>query len=174
MISRRPRSSRCLRALGVALLILGIGRVPLPRADYHSIRHHDGPGQACRLHEHLLRWHPDAGESVDVAMLHWHWAHPLAPLGHEDEQGPGVRIHAPDWLGGPTSREAATSWAPSPSPSLVDRPDAPSPPVAPAPVPADARSSWASLRAGPRPARAFGATFAPGISRNALLQVWTC
>jgi hypothetical protein len=62
-----------MRRLGIAVLALGLLHVPLPRADYHEIRHQHGRGEVCVHHDHLLRWHPEAGNADAVAMLHWHW-----------------------------------------------------------------------------------------------------
>jgi len=64
------------RWLALALMIPGLLRVPLPQVDFHVIRHHHGAGETCPKHDHLLRWHPQAGESEDVAVLHWHWLLP--------------------------------------------------------------------------------------------------
>ncbi|WP_337173352.1 hypothetical protein [Paludisphaera sp.] len=82
------------------LLIPGLLHVPLPRADFHVIRHHHGPGEVCPKHDHLLRWHPLAGEGDEVAVLHWHWllprsageadpvADPSIPVAHADDGDP--------------------------------------------------------------------------------------
>ena len=64
------------RVVGIIMLIPGLLRVPLPQADFHVIRHHHGAGEVCTFHDHLLRWHPLAGEAEDVAVLHWHWLLP--------------------------------------------------------------------------------------------------
>ncbi len=90
------------KLLGISLLIAGVVRVPLPQADYHNIRHHDGPGEICLLHDHLLRWHPSAASNEDVALLHWHWFVPLAesdPNQQEgaDHRGPVLHAHFSDW-----------------------------------------------------------------------------
>ena len=79
MILRRPANASCLRLLGIVLLIPGLLRIPLPQVDYHNIRHHDGAGEFCPYHDHLLRWHPTASQNEDVAMLHWHWLVPQSP-----------------------------------------------------------------------------------------------
>ena len=118
VILRRPLKLAVLRLLGIALLIPGLLRVPLPQVDYHNIRHHDGAGGFCPYHDHLLRWHPSASRDDDVAVLHWHW---LAPQGlgdsaasgsGEDQPVPsGPAIHAylvdclePEWTSGPLIR----------------------------------------------------------------------
>src|SRR3954470_22387241 len=101
------RSSRCARQRWgrlsvIALAILSLVHAPLPQPDFHTIRHHDAPGEVCPKHDHLLRWHHDAGSSSDVAVLHWHWFLPTTsgeadspPLG----SGSGLALHAhlPDW-----------------------------------------------------------------------------
>jgi hypothetical protein len=117
--SRRRTERRGLRILGIGMLILSTIRVPLPQADYHNIRHHDGPGEVCLYHDHLLRWHPSADFAADVAMLHWHWVAPLVepgagrPGGDPEHRAPGSgpALHAhvgdwpePDWTGTPLVR----------------------------------------------------------------------
>lgn len=105
MILRRPVGSSVARFLGIALLIPGLLRIPLPRIDYHNIRHHDGPGEICPHHDHLLRWHPMASQNEDVAVLHWHWLTPQAVLpgapADRDQDGqhslpPSLHAHLPD------------------------------------------------------------------------------
>lgn len=96
-----------LRRLGIGVLILSSIRIPLPQADYHNIRHHDGPGEVCVYHDHLLRWHPAADRSADVSMLHWHWFLPVVEPGAggaagNDENrsplsGPALHAHLGDW-----------------------------------------------------------------------------
>src|SRR3954452_18321557 len=66
------------RSLGIVFLILSLVHAPLPQPDFHNIRHHDGPGEVCDHHDHLLRWHPGAGVARDVAILHWHWFLPTS------------------------------------------------------------------------------------------------
>src|SRR6516165_9514795 len=80
------------------MLILSTIRVPLPQADYHNIRHHDGPGEICAYHDHLLRWHPSADANDDVVLLHWHWVVPLVDFtgygGGASDRYPGQAVHA--------------------------------------------------------------------------------
>jgi hypothetical protein len=98
------------------MLVPGLLRVPLPQADFHNIRHHDGAGEICPLHDHLLRWHPTASQNDDVATVHWHWIIPPAgdsgdgsASGNGDRDGfPSPLLHAyhldcfePDWSGDP-------------------------------------------------------------------------
>jgi hypothetical protein len=86
-------------------MILSAIHVPLPQPDYHNIRHHDGPGEICLYHDHLLRWHPSAKTNEDVSLLHWHWVIPLARpdadrLGGDGEgqaPGPALHAHVGDW-----------------------------------------------------------------------------
>jgi hypothetical protein len=94
--------------LGIGMLILSVIHVPLPQADFHNIRHHDGPGQICIHHDHLLRWHPLAESNEDVALLHWHWFVPAIELGNPNQQsdddnhrpgsGPALHAHVGDGL----------------------------------------------------------------------------
>jgi hypothetical protein len=89
------------------MVILSAIHIPLPRADYHNIRHHDAPGEICPYHDHLLRWHPSARFDDDVALLHWHWFVPLVEPGAQqpgadDEHrapgsGPALHAHLGDW-----------------------------------------------------------------------------
>jgi len=118
---RRSSRRSGTQVLGIAMLILGLFRVPLPQADYHNIRHHDGAGEICPHHDHLLRWHPLAGGEKDVAVLHWHWVLPRAESsGESSDTGLGwphpvssPRLHAFfadylafDWSGTPAVRPA--------------------------------------------------------------------
>jgi hypothetical protein len=113
-MARRRADGRVVRALGIGILIFGIVHVPLPQADYHNIRHHDGPGEVCPYHDHLLRWHPSASSDDDVSLLHWHWFVPQGELGDHQERtgdvnrgpisGPVLHAHLPssllpDWPG---------------------------------------------------------------------------
>jgi hypothetical protein len=118
--------------LGIALLIPGLLRIPLPQIDFHNIRHHDGKGEICPHHDHLLRWHPTASHDKDVAMLHWHWLAPQSvqvnpPSGRETD-GPmprsGLALHAhlpdctePDWRADPVIRPESRRCGQSPVPS---------------------------------------------------------
>ena len=79
------------RTLGISLLILSLVHTPLPQPDFHNIRHHDGPGEVCEHHDHLLRWHPGAGVARDVAVLHWHWFLPADPGTDPPAEGSGRR-----------------------------------------------------------------------------------
>ncbi len=91
---RRGRSTSGLaRVLGVVLLIPGLLQVPLPRVEFHIVRHQHGPGQVCPKHDHLLRWHPHAGEGEGVAVLHWHWMLPRS-VDSAEQYGAGRSIPA--------------------------------------------------------------------------------
>jgi hypothetical protein len=154
-------------------LILGLAHTPLPQPDFHNIRHHDGPGEVCEHHDHLLRWHPGAGRADDVAVLHWHWFLPTSePLDAGGESaGPAVHAHvvdwqAPGWNEGPrvsadTTVRPPTGLAASPMPGLTFL-------ILPSPtLLADAASAR-------RRVRAFSATFAPDAPLTSLFQRWDC
>ena len=166
---RRPLAQAGLRRFGVVLLALGLFRVPLPQADFHNIRHHDGTGEVCPHHDHLLRWHPKASQNEDVAMLHWHWFVPQSqdgdrPPGGDDQNTPasGHALHAyladclePDWNADPVIRTDARGRAfrsIAPSLSLLAPSGGLTSPVAASPPPAAMLASSmhcaAGLRAG--------------------------
>ena len=91
---RRLARLRGLRALGIVFVILSLVHTPLPQPDFHNIRHHDGPGEICTFHDHLLRWHPDAGLADDVAVLHWHWFFAASVPSVMHPRGTWPAIHA--------------------------------------------------------------------------------
>jgi len=93
----RPRTMT-RRIVGMMMLIPGLLHVPLPQADFHVIRHHHGPGQTCPYHEHLLRWHPLAGEAEDVAVFHWHWLLPQSLDAVASDPSPRLHAHVVDTL----------------------------------------------------------------------------
>ncbi len=175
MLTHRWPGHPRARALGISLLILSLAHAPLPRADFHNVRHHDAPGEVCEFHDHLLRWHPDAGQADDVALLHWHWVLPPSPAGpgHSGEgTGPILHAHADGWEAvapeaGPavvpdsTSRWAAVAAPPRGAPDF-------DPAILAHPVDRVAR------RDGAGPVHAFAATFAPRASLSSWLQRWTC
>ena len=172
MPTRRWSDHHRARLPGIILLILSLVHAPLPRADFHNVRHHDAAGEVCEHHDHLLRWHPDAGRAEDVAVLHWHWILPTSgPVepGHSGD-GPVLHAHVSGWDA--TSPDAGPLVVPDRSsrpieaaaPSLLALADAPfAPPV-----------DRPGLRAGIGPVRTFGATFAPRISPASRLQRWSC
>ncbi|APW62692.1 hypothetical protein [Paludisphaera borealis] len=86
------------QVVGIVMLIPGLLRVPLPQADFHIIRHHHGFGEVCPQHDHLLRWHPQAGETEDVAVLHWHWLLPQALDITPGGSTPALHAHVVDSL----------------------------------------------------------------------------
>ena len=108
MAARRQATRRGTRILGIGMLILSVIHVPLPQADFHNIRHHDGPGQICIYHDHLLRWHPSAESNEDVSLLHWHWFVPFVEPGDQNQRpndddhrpgsGPALHAHVGDGL----------------------------------------------------------------------------
>lgn len=104
--------------LGIAMLIPGLLRVPLPQADFHVIRHHHGEGEDCPRHNHLLRWHPEAGDSEAEAVLHWHWFLPqcldMALSGEHLGDNPVLHAH--------NAEDLQCFWSPS-SATLVDARD---------------------------------------------------
>ena len=164
-----------IRVLGVGLLILGLVHAPMPQADFHNVSHQDGPGQVCELHDHLLRWHPDAGTAEDVAVLHWHWLLPTMNPVQGDKLGenvPKIHAHVDDWQGiqvddGPNyfASSAARSIDPPPSSPLTAFD------LAAISLPSDHRG----LRAGPEPpVRAFGSTLTTHESLSCWLSRWSC
>lgn len=172
MRGRGPANGWRGRAGGIILLILGLVHLPLPQPDFHNIRHHDGQGEVCEFHDHLLRWHPGAGVASDVAVLHWHWFLPGAEPSPEGlGNGLAVHAHSPDWPAGAWSDDG-----PRVAPSIESRPlDRPAlnpldPPVSIAASVASASSPVAGIH----PPLAFGATFAPGVSLTSLLHRWIC
>ena len=98
-MSRRLRPfNLVVRVLGILFVIPGLLQVPLPEADFHVVRHHHGKGEVCPQHDHLLRWHPQAGEGEAVAVLHWHWMPPqtLDPSALDGGVRPSPALHAHD------------------------------------------------------------------------------
>ena len=172
MLTHRWHRHHRARALGITLLILSLAHAPLPRADFHNVRHHDAPGEVCEHHDHLLRWHPDAGQADDVAILHWHWllpsSGPVEP-GHSGD-GPVLHAHLDGW--------EATS--PDAGPVVVpDGMSRPITPPAPGPLAFDAAIlahpvDRTCLRDRGKPGHAFAATFSPRVSLAAWLQRWSC
>jgi hypothetical protein len=106
--ARRNGHRPGLRVLGIGIVILSVIHVPLPQADYHNVRHHDGYGEVCVHHDHLLRWHPSADSNADLTLLHWHWFLPLLEPAnphqrsdddhHRPGSGPALHAHVGDGL----------------------------------------------------------------------------
>ena len=94
MSARRSARHRGARRLGIMIVILGLVHTPLPQPDFHNIRHHDGAGEVCEHHDHLIQWHPGAGIASDVAVLHWHWFLPSPPGTDPSPPGSGLAVHA--------------------------------------------------------------------------------
>ena len=173
MRARRLAQRRFGRVMGIGMLVLSLIHAPLPQPDFHTIRHHDGPGEVCEKHDHLLRWHPNAGVSSDVAVLHWHWFLPAAAGTDTSAPSSGHALHAhsPDW--------EALTWdngpklvADSTSARLIVKLAASTAPLGH--LPAIVGPATASLPDGARPPLSFGASFAPRTKLNALFQRWVC
>jgi hypothetical protein len=171
MLSRRSAPHRGARGLEIIILIFGLVHTPLPQPDFHNIRHHDGDGEVCEHHDHLLRWHPEAGIADDVAVLHWHWCFPVAePMDLSPEQsGPAVHAHVVDW-------QAAT-WEEGPQVSV----DLTSRFLGPLETPSGLSfllhpdTADTAIPTPPLPlSRTFGATFAPHADLSCLFQRWVC
>jgi hypothetical protein len=158
--------------LGIGLLILSLGHTPLPQADFHNIRHHDGPGEICRFHEHLLQWHPNAALADDVAVLHWHWILPAPGWPGGDACGDSAGLHAqvPDWSA--LAWNGAPQLLPEGSIRLANRPELE--PLAPFAPQLHVHSAALLARSGPSASHAFSATFAPRIPIASLLSRWVC
>ncbi|WZO98324.1 hypothetical protein EP7_005384 [Isosphaeraceae bacterium EP7] len=160
--------------LATTMVVLGILRTPFPEADFHNIRHHDTPGEVCAMHDHLLRWHPEAGVADDVAVLHWHWLNPANALpGGPVDSTPALHANIPDQPGtvpDPLPQIALDESSSSPAAGRLVTLD----PIGPGLTPflLDAFSFWhppsmAPVGSHPRAPR-------PAASPLALLQRWTC
>lgn len=171
MRAGRAERGRGARAAWVVALVVGLGPWPLPKADFHNVRHHDRPGEVCALHEHLLRWHPGAGVAADVAVLHWHWIPPAAdPRGLPDrDDAPTLHASGPDrfaptWDDGPRLAPETSRWARHLAPELA----------APGLAGATLLASDATVRARAGPSPGDAATAFGRVPRTALLQRWCC
>lgn len=172
---RVPRSAhkQGLRRLGIILLISGLVPIPLPEPDFHNIRHHDGPGEVCEHHDHLLRWHPGAGSADDVAILHWHWYLPLSEEadGSSSGTGPALHAHVVDWLG--SSWEDGPRIVPDDSSGLIGRiASSAQTTLSPELLPAGGMAIVPDP--GRHPSFAFRTPLARRASLNSLLQRWVC
>jgi hypothetical protein len=163
-----------IRTLGVMFVTLSLVHTPLPRPDFHNIRHHDAPGEVCEFHDHLLRWHPGAGVASDVSVLHWHWFLPSEPEpGDNLARGvPAVHAHAPDWQ--TATWESAPPLAPAglTSSRLIPRPG--SGPFDFLIVPSASAFLAVTHTPGMPSTLASRATIAPGVGLFALHQRWDC
>ncbi len=169
----RPTPVRRLQRLTIAVLLLGLGHLPLPVADYHVIRHEDGPRQVCRLHDHLLRWHPEARGSVEVATLHWHWLPPVSlPEDSSPEGSPRIDSHAHELP--EMTPDAAPRLASSGPIRLQERSSSDFSPMPPRSPFSDLKEDPGWSGCGPSFAHAFTSTFPPRSGLSALLQRWTC
>jgi hypothetical protein len=172
MSFRRLGRQREVRRLGIVALILSLVHAPLPQPDFHNIRHHDGPGEVCEYHDHLLRWHPDARSADDVAILHWHWFFPAGPDNGAPpcDGGSALHAHVPDWQAPNWGDEPRIS--PDHSSRFHGRPVLSLVALIP---PTDLADALAAVPAtGPPRPLAFGATFAPRASLTSLLHRWVC
>lgn len=163
----RPRPARYA---SVALLILGLSRTPVPMADFHNIRHHHNPGQVCRLHDHLLRYHPNDNSAPDQRVLHWHWLFPWELADHPSAPGkPAIHAHTP--VGLDLTRDDGPQLTPSVSVQLVERATY----HARVDLPLCAKGiESATVRAGPARCRAFTSTFPAHPRLTPILQRWVC
>ncbi len=170
---RRPTRRRGLHGSGIILLIFGLVHTPLPQPDFHNIRHHDSPGEVCDYHDHLLRWHPQAGLAEDVATLHWHWFVPFADEPQGDLPGSGLAIHAhiSDWFD--SNWDNGPLVVPDHASRLLSRLAADSVSVWAAPL---VPSTEVTARLGLESWRVFDARalIARTGSLNSLLQRWVC
>jgi|SRR5579883_2477692 len=172
MPSQKLARHRGIQFLGIAYVILSLVHTPLPQPDFHNIRHHDGPGEVCEHHDHLLRWHPGAGAAEDVAVLHWHWFLPASESAGVPSQGSGPAFHAhvPDWQ--ISTWDDGPRISPDSQSRFVGRLGTNSLTIFSAILPNGEVAALQAVR--PRSLLSFGATFAPGIPRASLLQRWTC
>ena len=169
---RRLQQHHRARTFAVSLLILALLPTPLPRVEFHNVRHHDAPGQVCEYHDHLLRWHPDARGAADVPILHWHWAWPEPDAGPADSghDGVGPRLHA--HLADEVAADARTTPA-----VVADAPPrAPVPPLGILDALAFALPGHIPPRidVGSPPGLPFSATYAPRTSLTDRLVRWSC
>jgi hypothetical protein len=167
------RSARQHRShsLGVTLVILGLVHMPLPQPDFHNIRHHDGAGEVCEHHDHLLRWHPGAGQAADVAVLHWHWFLPLAEGADASSEPsrPAIHAHVADWQA--SCWEVAPRISADTTARIMTAPESSSD-CSLSMLPAT--TSPAAQRPGGPRVHSFSATFAPSAPLPCLFQRWVC
>jgi hypothetical protein len=164
---------RGIRALAVAVVALSQVHTSLPHLDFHNIRHHDGTGETCAHHDHLLRWHPGASVASDEAVLHWHW---FLPTTSDDPlcDGPGLAMHAhlPDWSASPWDGGPQVATSPRSRPDLSPRLAAG--PLGPAVAVLSLDVGGVLPIAGTSGPTDRGASFARRASLTALLQRWVC
>jgi hypothetical protein len=158
----------------IALIALALSHAPLPVADFHTIAHHDAPGEVCELHDHLLRWHPDAGSSNSIAVLHWHWLSPLDFPWQTAASDRSQAIHAHS--GDPAIANWNADLSIVPEPSTAARIDFS---IRHQPIFAvvcrDLVGDRGEPRAGPRASnRAYSATFGESNNLIKLLQHFIC
>jgi hypothetical protein len=157
----------------IAFAILSLIHAPLPQPDFHTIRHHDAPGEVCPKHDHLLRWHAGASSATDIAVLHWHWFLPTTSGSDSPPLGSGHALHAhlPDWQA--EARDNAPQVAPErDSTRLVVKLAASA--SSPFDLPSITINSLVSPCRATRLPVAFSATFAPRVRFTSRLQRWVC
>ena len=160
------------RTLAVSLLIFALLPTPWPKVEFHNVRHHDAPGQVCEYHDHLLRWHPDAGNAEDVAVFHWHWAWPSKTPSESGHEGNGLRLHAYLADDALPSTNSAPMIVADTSARLSVAPVVAAPSLVIAfPLPS---LDLVALRSSALPPSTFGATFAPRTSLTSRLHRWSC
>jgi hypothetical protein len=169
---RRRGLTRLVRRLGITLLILGLAHVPLPTADFHVIGHEHGEGQACLLHDHLLRWHASDAPS-EGAVLHFHWALLAASMPEAEAQGPAIHADSPEPFDIELSDDSPQSSFSAPGRSLVAKP-LPILLTAFLPVADTTRTLQAASACRASTSRNFGTTFPPRDSLASRLQRWIC
>ena len=164
---RRVGSKSWPGRLGIILLILGLGRVPLPIPVLHADGHSDPAGPIC-----LNQEHPGAAKGPDKS-ARWRWVvlNTSALCGSPSAIGSEASECHPDW----------SSCEHDPSPQfLVTGQSRRFANPSTIPLPDDLPALMAGRsRALARPvpalaARNFVATYPPGISLSSLLQRWTC
>lgn len=165
----RPRAWTVL----VSLLIVATLPTPLPRVEFHNVRHHDAPGQVCEYHDHLLRWHADASEADDVPVLHWHWG--WLGQGEDDAShlGQTPRLHAFQVPDSPTSVDPGPAVVADPSQKGTVAPPFPSP-LADDFLSTLTGAGWLPAPGARPPVCAAGSFLVPHVTLHVRLLRWTC
>ena len=149
------------RTLGIALLILGLIH-RRPQADFHNIRHHDGPGEVCEHHDHLLRWHPDAGQAGTWRSSTGTGSCPRGPDDGHCRRRPPIHAHVAGWdatapaRARPRARRVVPAARPADPPARSSLGDGPS----------CGRGRLRPRAGASGRSTAFGATFRPDLPRR--------
>jgi hypothetical protein len=157
---RRVGSKSWLGRLGIILLILSLGRVPLPVLDFQGAKHVDAPGH--------LAGGPQGGSAL---RLHWVVLNSSALCGSATELGDETPDCHPDgsscehdpspqFVSAKPTRRVASRFTVSPGEKLQATFTASLPTLV---------KAAPSFRA-----RSFAASYPPGISPASLLQRWVC